>query len=131
MTATNQKPLSILRRKEVEARTALSRSTLYERIRSGSFPAPINLGGKAVGWIEHEIDDWILRQIAQRGGSPTQDDGLAVCRGVVTSPSPSVAGAARTRYVKSKGPAGGPLEVGLHKGTESLDSGVGSDHGSY
>ena len=55
--------LTILRRKQVEARTGLSRSTLYLRISDGSFPKPINLGGRAVGWIEHEIDDWLADRI--------------------------------------------------------------------
>jgi prophage regulatory protein len=55
--------LTILRRKQVEARTGLSRSTIYLRISDGSFPKPINLGGRAVGWIEHEIDDWLADRI--------------------------------------------------------------------
>ena len=45
-------PISILRRKQVESRTGLSRSTIYDRIKRGAFPTPISLGAKAVGWIE-------------------------------------------------------------------------------
>lgn len=56
---------SILRRKQVEACTGLSRSTIYERIRAGTFPAPISLGAKAVGWIEAEVDAWIVAQVEQ------------------------------------------------------------------
>lgn len=64
MAAQNQYPLTILRRKQVEARTGLSRSTIYERIKEGSFPAPVSLGGKrAVGWIESEIFYWLTAQI--------------------------------------------------------------------
>lgn len=48
--------LTILRRKQVEARTGLRRSTIYERIQAGTFPAPISLGARAVGWLESEID---------------------------------------------------------------------------
>jgi prophage regulatory protein len=55
--------LSILRRKQVEARIGLSRSTIYERIKAGTFPAPISLGAKSVGWIESEIDDWLSSQV--------------------------------------------------------------------
>jgi prophage regulatory protein len=31
----------------------------------GTFPKPIQLGGKrvSVGWLEHEIDAWIKEQI--------------------------------------------------------------------
>lgn len=54
----------ILRRKKVEDRTGLSRSTIYARISAGTFPAPISLGGgRAVGWLEAEINDWLNRQI--------------------------------------------------------------------
>lgn len=58
-----QSGLKILRRKQVEGRTGLSRSTIYERIKAGTFPAPISLGAKAVGWIESEIDTWLSDQV--------------------------------------------------------------------
>ncbi|MEO5812846.1 MAG: AlpA family phage regulatory protein [Rhodanobacter sp.] len=57
--------LSILRRREVEARVKLSRSTIYLRIAEHSFPTPIRLGtGRAVGWIEQEIEAWLQEQVA-------------------------------------------------------------------
>lgn len=59
----NPKPLSIPRRREVQARTGLSRSTIYLRISQGTFPKPVHLGGRAVGWIESEIEAWLLGQI--------------------------------------------------------------------
>ncbi len=55
--------ISILRLPAVKARTGLSRSTLYLRISNGTFPAPVSLGGRAVGWIEAEIQDWLEKQI--------------------------------------------------------------------
>ncbi|WP_374479507.1 helix-turn-helix transcriptional regulator [Zoogloea sp.] len=63
MAAQQQSPLTILRRKQVEARTGLARSTIYDHVRAGTFPAPISLGGKAVGWIESEIDAWLTAQV--------------------------------------------------------------------
>ena len=54
---------SILRLPQVMARTGLSRSTIYLRISKGQFPRPISLGGRAVGWIEEEIDRWLEEQI--------------------------------------------------------------------
>jgi len=27
------------------------------------FPKPVSLGGRAVGWVEAEIDDWLNQQI--------------------------------------------------------------------
>jgi prophage regulatory protein len=59
MTQQIHQVLTILRRKQVETRTGLSRSTIYARIAEGSFPRPIDLGGRAVGWIEAEIDAWL------------------------------------------------------------------------
>ena len=53
----------ILRLPEIKNRTGLSRSTIYLRMSDGAFPKPISLGGRAVGWIETEIDDWIVYQI--------------------------------------------------------------------
>jgi prophage regulatory protein len=55
----------ILRRKQVEARTGLSRSTIYLRISRGEFPPPISLGVRAVGWASDAIDAWITDRIAQ------------------------------------------------------------------
>jgi len=54
---------NILRLPAVKARTGLSRSTIYLRISEGSFPKPVSLGGRAVGWIEAEVNDWLNQQI--------------------------------------------------------------------
>lgn len=54
---------SILRLPAVKARTGLSRSTIYLRISEGSFPKPVALGGRAVGWVENEVADWLNQQI--------------------------------------------------------------------
>lgn len=56
--------ISILRRPEVEGRTGLSRSTIYLKIAQGSFPRPVSLGPRAVGWVSAEIDAWIEQQVA-------------------------------------------------------------------
>lgn len=56
--------LRILRRKQVEARTGLSRSTIYDGVNAGTFPKPINLGRQSVGWVEAEIEQWIRERIA-------------------------------------------------------------------
>lgn len=54
---------TILRLPSVRARTGLSRSTIYLRISEDRFPRPISLGGRAVGWIESEIEEWIKKRI--------------------------------------------------------------------
>ena len=47
----------------VKAQTGLSRSTIYSRVADGSFPKPVNLGGRAIGWLAAEIDAWIADQV--------------------------------------------------------------------
>lgn len=54
---------SILRLPTVKARTGLSRSTIYLRVAEGTFPRPVSLGGRAVGWVESEIQQWLEQQI--------------------------------------------------------------------
>ena len=56
---------AILRLPEVKARTGLSRSTIYEACRRGTFPSSINLGPRAVGWIESEVALWIDQRIRE------------------------------------------------------------------
>ena len=54
---------TILRLPTVKARTGLSRSTIYQRVADGNFPKPVNLGARAVGWLEAEIDSWLAAQV--------------------------------------------------------------------
>jgi prophage regulatory protein len=55
---------TILRLGDVRRRTGLGRSTVYDRIKAGNFPAPIALGDRAVGWVESEVSAWIASRIA-------------------------------------------------------------------
>ena len=48
----------ILRRREVEARMGLTRSTIYAMIAADEFPRPVRLGKRSVGWVEAEIEKW-------------------------------------------------------------------------
>lgn len=76
-----QAALTILRRKQVEQRTGLSRSTIYGKIKLNpkrvkeydpTFPLPIKLGNgaKAVGWVESEINDWLIVQLDASRATP-------------------------------------------------------------
>ena len=55
----------VLRLPEVKKRTGLSRSSIYLRITNNEFPASISLGGRAVGWLEQDIDEWIVARIEE------------------------------------------------------------------
>ncbi|MGC9456622.1 MAG: helix-turn-helix transcriptional regulator [Halothiobacillaceae bacterium] len=63
MAAQAQTAPTILRRKQVEARTGLARSTIYQHIKAGTFPRPVSLGAKSVGWIEAEVNAWLEARI--------------------------------------------------------------------
>ena len=66
----NRHPLAILRLSQVKARTGRSRSSIYADIKAGRFVAPINIGPRAVGWLAHEVDEWIAARISEsRGGA--------------------------------------------------------------
>ena len=94
----------MLRFPTVKARTGLSRSTIYLRISRGTFPAPVSLGSRAVGWIEAEVHAWVTARIAQRrqiapgerGSShdPAQEGGPAMTPRH-TTPAPGAHGGVR------------------------------------
>ena len=51
--------IKILRRPEVEQIVGLSRSTLYAMMAENTFPKPIKLGKRAIGWPDNVIAGWI------------------------------------------------------------------------
>ena len=66
MVNTKQEKITFLRRKKVEERTGLSRSTIYLWMQNGTFPRQISLGPRTVGWLESEIDAWLVDCIKGR-----------------------------------------------------------------
>ena len=60
-----QPMLRVLRRTKVQARVGLSRSTIYAQIAEGTFPKPISLGARAVGWLESDVQNWIKQRLAE------------------------------------------------------------------
>jgi prophage regulatory protein len=53
----------ILRLPEVKVRVGLSRSAIYLAVSRAEFPRPVQLGARAVGWLESEIDEWIRGRV--------------------------------------------------------------------
>ena len=56
---------AIQRLPEVKNRTGLSRSSIYLKIKDGSFPKPIRISKRAIGWPNNVIDEWIDQRIEQ------------------------------------------------------------------
>ena len=50
---------SLLRRRDVCARTGLTEATIRRRERAGTFPHSIPLGEKARGYYQSDVEDWI------------------------------------------------------------------------
>lgn len=64
-------PKKILRIEATCERTGLSKSTIYARIKQGSFVDPVRLGPRSVGFLESEINSWLeSRPRGTRGASP-------------------------------------------------------------
>lgn len=55
----------ILRLLDVKKRTGLSRSSIYLRIANNEFPKSVSLGGRSIGWLEQDIDEWIIERIEE------------------------------------------------------------------
>lgn len=59
-------PDRIVRLKTVLNRTGLSRSTLYRKIKEGTFPPQIRISINGTGWRESELNQWIANPVAYR-----------------------------------------------------------------
>ena len=57
---------TLLRLPQVQAIVPYSRSTIYAKVASGEFPAPVKLGPRASAWVESEILAYAEERIAQR-----------------------------------------------------------------
>ena len=63
---------------EVISKTALQKTAIYARIKTGDFPAPAKLGAHRSVWLESEVDAWILAQFDRARGvaaPPASKDG--------------------------------------------------------
>lgn len=49
----------LLRRPEVEQRTGLRKSAIYEQMAAGKFPQPRRISTRCVAWVASEVDVWI------------------------------------------------------------------------
>jgi len=70
MIHIENKPLVILRRKQMQQRTGIPPSTMYDMLNpkspryDPSFPTQVHLSASSVGWIESEVDAWIESRVS-------------------------------------------------------------------
>ena len=57
----------ILKLPAVLETTGLSRSSIYDFVKKNTFPAPVRLGQRAVGWKSDEIAAWLEQRSELRG----------------------------------------------------------------
>ena len=57
-------PIKVLRLPQVCDLTGLCRSMIYQMEADLRFPQRIKLGTRAVGWLEREVQEWLIRRIA-------------------------------------------------------------------
>ena len=57
----------LMRIREVLQLSGLSRATLYREIKSHTFPAPVKLSSRSVGWLQDDVTQWLQLRISQRG----------------------------------------------------------------
>lgn len=59
--------MKFLRLKEVMSLTGLGRSTIYKFMADETdFPKSVPLGGRAVAWVESEIEEWMESRLSMR-----------------------------------------------------------------
>jgi prophage regulatory protein len=66
-------PDRIIRLKTVLARTGLSRSTIYRKIKEGTFPAQLRISVNGAGWRESDINRWVANPAGWRTTMTTAD----------------------------------------------------------
>lgn len=65
--STTSTPQRLLRLPEVCYLVGLGKSSIYDGVKAGTFPAPLKLSRRAVCWPAASIDAWIAGRIAAGG----------------------------------------------------------------
>jgi prophage regulatory protein len=60
-------PERILRLKSVIERTGLSRSTVYRKVQASTFPKPLKISERCIGWRESDVETWLRSPVVHTG----------------------------------------------------------------
>lgn len=63
MKAISPSKTIVLRRPQVQSQTGLKKSAIYQLMSSGKFPQSIQLTRRSVGWLAHEVNEWIASRV--------------------------------------------------------------------
>lgn len=64
--------MRVLKITQVTKDSGLSRSSVYSKMKDGTFPKPISLGARSVGWLDYEINEWIDSKKSARDSGGTE-----------------------------------------------------------
>lgn len=73
------KHIRLLRLAQVRDMTGLGRTKIYELQATGHFPMRVQITAHTVGWVEHEVQEWLARRVATRSVL-TVDSGHEILR---------------------------------------------------
>jgi prophage regulatory protein len=57
---------AVMRLPEVIETVGLSRASIYRLMAAGQFPQKVQLGPSSVGWLRHEVREWLLTRANAR-----------------------------------------------------------------
>jgi prophage regulatory protein len=65
--------IQVVRHVHVCQKLQISSAKLFDLVAQGIFPKPFQIvpGGRAVGWLERDVDTWVLARKAEASGGQT------------------------------------------------------------
>ncbi|MEQ9069891.1 MAG: AlpA family phage regulatory protein [Gimesia chilikensis] len=61
-------PKRLISYKETCRRSNQCRTSIWKKVRDGTFPKPVKIGERQLAFVEDEVDDWIAALISERDG---------------------------------------------------------------
>jgi prophage regulatory protein len=58
MSNPSTDPGRLLSPKDVERQTSLSRTTLWRKVKEGSFPKPLKISANRIAWSSSDLEQW-------------------------------------------------------------------------
>lgn len=55
--------MKLLSMTDVVAKTGYCRATIYNKMKSGDFPKPADLGGRGKRWLEETVDAFLIERM--------------------------------------------------------------------
>ena len=49
----------------VEDKSGYKRTSIYNKVKEGTFPAPVKLGPRRIAWAQHVLDEFLSKKITE------------------------------------------------------------------